>query len=191
MPTIKGLFFDLDGTLCDTHEANAVAYRQALAEVGYEVGQDDIRAAVTSGQGSHDYLKALAPAISDEQLAQVTRRKSHFYGEAMHLIKFNYELISFLRVMQPGHVTVLVTHAKKANAGLVLEAGGLRDLFDHLVFYDDVAVHKPDPAGYLRALELTGLSPSEAIAFEDSPAGAQAAEAAGLSVIAVSINYAV
>ena len=44
---------------------------------------------------------------------------------------------------------------------------------------------KPDPDLYLTALERLEVSPREAIAFEDSSNGVQAAKAAGLFCVAV------
>jgi len=50
---------------------------------------------------------------------------------------------------------------------------------------EDTEAHKPDPAPYLAVLDEIGVSPREAIAFEDSPNGVAAARAAGLFCIAV------
>ena len=49
----------------------------------------------------------------------------------------------------------------------------------------DVGRAKPAPDLYLEALAGLGLSPGEAIAFEDSLHGVQAAKAAGLFCVAV------
>jgi putative hydrolase of the HAD superfamily len=49
----------------------------------------------------------------------------------------------------------------------------------------DVARAKPQPDLYLEALDLLGLQPSEAMAFEDSLNGIRAAKAAGVFVVAV------
>jgi len=62
---------------------------------------------------------------------------------------------------------------------------GLLDTFDVICTRDYVTAVKPDPALYLLALEKLGLDAGEAIAFEDSPPGIQAAKAAGLYCIAV------
>jgi HAD superfamily hydrolase (TIGR01509 family) len=44
---------------------------------------------------------------------------------------------------------------------------------------------KPRPTLYLEALELLGVEPGEAIAFEDSPNGIRAARAAGVYVVGI------
>jgi beta-phosphoglucomutase len=64
---------------------------------------------------------------------------------------------------------------------------GSRPVFSALVSADDVERGKPDPAGYLRALELLdgALRPNEVLVFEDTEAGVAAAKSAGMRVFAV------
>jgi beta-phosphoglucomutase len=64
----------------------------------------------------------------------------------------------------------------------VVEAAGLTQCFRVIVSSDDVAHGKPDPEGYLKALEV--LDASQALVFEDTEAGVASAKAAGLHVIA-------
>jgi HAD superfamily hydrolase (TIGR01509 family) len=66
-----------------------------------------------------------------------------------------------------------------------LATAGLSDAFDSVVTADDVAHAKPAPDIYLRACELLGVAPADALALEDSTSGVAAAKAAGLTCIAV------
>lgn len=61
----------------------------------------------------------------------------------------------------------------------------LRALLGAVVSAEQTAAHKPAPDVYVEACRRLGVAPSDAIAFEDSPAGARAARAAGLVVVAV------
>ena len=56
-----------------------------------------------------------------------------------------------------------------------------------IVGAEDVADGKPDPAGYLLALELLdgGLEAGEVVVFEDTEAGVASAKAAGSRCLAV------
>ena len=75
----------------------------------------------------------------------------------------------------------------------VLSAAGVRDYFKAVVSIDDVANGKPDPEGFLRALEQLNaggavnppIEPWQAVAVEDATAGAHAARAAGMRVAAI------
>ena len=66
----------------------------------------------------------------------------------------------------------------------MLRAAGIA-VFDVIVSAEDVSRGKPDPEGYLRALELLGLPGARAAAIEDTPPGVTAAKAAGLYCVAV------
>ena len=49
----------------------------------------------------------------------------------------------------------------------------------------DLLAGKPDPAVYLLACQALGTDPRQSLALEDSPHGAQAAKAAGMTCFAV------
>jgi len=87
-----------------------------------------------------------------------------------------------------GRVPVaVVSGAARAEIDPVVEAAGLAGLLAAIVAAEDVAAGKPDPAGYLRALELldSGLEASAVLVFEDTEAGIASAKAAGMQCLAV------
>ena len=73
----------------------------------------------------------------------------------------------------------------------MLEAAGLRALFEVLVCMEDVEQGKPDPEGYLEALSGLNSTLSEPVAaadvlvFEDSEQGLRAALAAGMRCVVI------
>jgi sugar-phosphatase len=67
----------------------------------------------------------------------------------------------------------------------VLEHFALRSAFDAVVSGETVPHPKPAPDIFLRAAELLGVAPSQAVVLEDSLAGIRAACAGGFAVIAV------
>ncbi len=67
----------------------------------------------------------------------------------------------------------------------ILRAVGLEDQFDVILSRDDVERPKPDPEIYLLAARLLAKQPANCLVVEDSPAGVQAAIAAGMNCIAV------
>src|SRR3954451_23148325 len=88
-----------------------------------------------------------------------------------------------------GRVPVaVVSGAARSEIEPVLEAAGLGDAFATIVPAEDVANGKPDPAGYLRALELLDgeIAAREVVVLEDTEPGVAAAKAAGMRVVAVS-----
>ena len=57
--------------------------------------------------------------------------------------------------------------------------------FDGIVCGDMVRYSKPDPEIYMKACELVGVNPEDAVAFEDAPAGIESAYRAGMKVVMV------
>jgi beta-phosphoglucomutase len=81
----------------------------------------------------------------------------------------------------------VVSGAARAEIEPVLRAAGLLDAFVAIVPADDIERGKPDPEGYLRALELLddGIRPEEIVVLEDTEAGIAAAKGAGMRCVAV------
>jgi HAD superfamily hydrolase (TIGR01509 family) len=67
----------------------------------------------------------------------------------------------------------------------MLGQAGFAGTFDLVIGGDEVAEPKPSPDLYLRACALLNSAPADAIALEDSPAGAASARAAGVYVIGI------
>lgn len=183
---IKGLFFDLDGTLFDTDKANFIAYRNAFADEGIVLESHDFDMH-SQGRRADVFIPLIVPYIETATVQRIMTSKVKHYAAAMEHVKPNTVLIDFLRMSRGAHKIVLATTAKRANATRVLETAGLGEIFDFAIFGDEVNNPKPHPEVYLRALELTGLSPNEVIAFEDSQAGLEAARSAGISVMRIAI----
>lgn len=181
---IKGLFFDLDGTLVNTYEADFLAYRDAIREAtGITVEREAFMS--TNGMEMRKKLELLTPDVTSEQVEMIATGKKKFYKNYMHETTPNESLLAFLKDMAEHHTTALVTTAKQQNAEAVLGEYGISDLFDIKVFGDGVVNAKPHPESYLKALELTGLSADEVLAFEDSTSGLESAHAAGIKTIHV------
>ena len=87
----------------------------------------------------------------------------------------------------PGDAVALVTSADRILADIRMDAAGL-PMPSTAVTADLVTRGKPHPEGYLRAAELLGVAPEEAVVFEDAPAGIAAGVAAGMRTVAVGPN---
>lgn len=181
---IKGLFFDLDGTLCDTSEANYLAYKKSFEMHGYSLSRKSFKL-ISNGLHAEKFIPMLLPKIKPAELKKIRTSKAEIYPSMTNMMRPNKKIIDFLAMMKPSHVTALVTTASKGNALAVLKEVGAIELFDFMLFGDDVSKPKPDPEAYRLALKQAKLSFSEVIAFEDSEAGIEAATKAGIKVIKV------
>lgn len=180
---IKALFFDLDGTLVDTHMANYEAYNSALNEVGVKISYDDFRKSI--GYQANTFLRWFAPGLTDDEYSELSKRKAVHYKETAKRSVPNRVLIDFLHQSRKSCKIVLVTTAKRENAMVVLKQHDLQYCFDDIICAEDVKKSKPSPECYELALNRNGLLPTEVLAFEDSQPGVEAAEKAGISVLVV------
>ena len=71
----------------------------------------------------------------------------------------------------------------------VLGGKDMAQRFDFILTAENVTNGKPDPEIYLKAAEQFGVSPSEMLVLEDSPAGCQAANSAGAFAVAVRVKH--
>lgn len=90
------------------------------------------------------------------------------------------------------HIPVAVaSNGLRRDVTAMLADSGLLDLAQSVSTLEDVTEGKPFPDLYLAACRKLGVPPELAVAFEDSPAGAQAASAAGLTVVGVNPDPAI
>lgn len=175
---------DLDGTLVDTRAANHEAYAAALAEHGVSFTWEEF--IPTWGKDSREFLRDVAPALTEAERDAVRARKAMLYPSYFSATTLNHGLVEMLRLARAaGTRTALVTTSKAESARAILHHHGIDDLFDHAVFGDDVRASKPDAEPYQRALAAAAVPAHRAITFEDSPSGMASAAAAGITAVRV------
>ena len=93
------------------------------------------------------------------------------------------EILAFGK--ENGMKLALATSSSRDYAMKCLKDAGIDTYFDGIVCGDMVSHSKPDPEIYLKACELVGVKPEDAVAFEDAPAGIESAYRAGMKVVMV------
>jgi len=183
--SIRGLLFDLDGTLAVTDPLHYQAWRATLLEHDVAIDEAAYQARIC-GRQNPAIVRGLLPALPDaEARALIDRKEARFRAAATALTPLPglYALLDLARAraLRLG----LVTNAPRENAAHMLAALGLAGAFESVVLGDEVAIGKPDPTPYRVALEALGLDAAEAIAFEDSPSGIRSSRGAGIPTVGV------
>ena len=89
-----------------------------------------------------------------------------------------------LQLLKEKNQGIALGSASK-NARPILEKTGIISYFDVIVDGNDVTNAKPDPEVFLKAAQLLNIDPKDAIVFEDSVAGIQAANIGGMVSVGI------
>ena len=180
---MEALLFDFNGTLSDDEGVQCAIFGELFAEQGRPIGEQeyfDELAGRSDPEIVERWLGAGHPAAAEvlERRVQLFRERA---GDGSTVPPHVRDAV--LRAAGRARLAI-VSGAARSEVETVLEAAGL-DVFDVIVSAEDVARGKPDPEGYLLALEQLGVRAADAVAIEDAPPGITAAKAAGLRCVAV------
>lgn len=114
-----------------------------------------------------------------EILSAMHKAKKIAYKNHLDKAVLNKGLVDIIRLMRGEYKTAVVTTASKENCWDILNQFEIAGLFDLVLTHDDITKSKPDPEGFLKAMEYFGAKPEDTIIFEDSTVGLEAAERSG------------
>lgn len=181
----RALLFDLDGTLAETDSLHLPTWVDVLEPYGVGVDERFYRESI-SGRNTGEIIRDLLPELSDDENRSIGDAKEARFRERATELEPLPGLLSFVAWgREQGMSIVLVTNAPGENVRAVLLALELRDFFDAIVLADEVEAVKPDPAPYRAALEKIGVTPRQALAFEDSVSGISSSVAAGVPTVGI------
>jgi HAD superfamily hydrolase (TIGR01509 family) len=189
---IRVLLFDFDGLLVDTEPPGYESWREVYVEHGVDLSVEAYRPAVGTGSsislvdGGFDAIAHLEgligrPVDRDEIVERRLRRKLELC-ESAPLLAGVHELLG--RARELGLRTAIVTRNTEEWVARHSARLGLLHAWDAIVCANEEPTMDKTEL-YLRAIEQLGVSPGEAIAFEDSPSGVEAAARAGIFCVAV------
>jgi HAD superfamily hydrolase (TIGR01509 family) len=176
------VIFDCDGVLVDTESIALAVEREIMQGFGVSLTEAQV-------------LELFLGKSADEQgrwLSQNIGRDITADYEALHA-QHMYAIFERGVPAVPGAAVALAsidlpksvaTNGVRARATLALKQTGLWNFFEgRLNAVEDVALGKPAPDIYLLAAKRAGVRPQDCAVVEDSPTGATAALAAGMTVV--------
>jgi HAD superfamily hydrolase (TIGR01509 family) len=183
--SLKGVIFDVDGTLVDSNDAHAQSWVETFAEAGYKVPFEVVRPLI--GMGADKLLpKTIRIRHDSEQGKKLLKRRSEIFRERYlpHLRPFPGARALVLRVRDDGLKAIVATSAKDEELKGLLKAAEVEDLMDEKATASDAKRSKPDPDIVEAAIEESGIPSNRAVMIGDTPYDVEAATRAGVRVIA-------
>jgi beta-phosphoglucomutase len=181
----RAVVFDFNGTLSDDEPILCEIFVRLFAEHGKPLSAQeyfDELAGLSDPEIVRTWLGRDHPDVETVINERVQRyRAAVADGSTVH--EHAREAVRYAAARVP---VALVSGAARAEIDPVLGAVGLAPFFSAIVSSDDVVEGKPNPEGYLRALELLdgGIRADEVVVLEDTEAGIASAKGAGMRVIA-------
>jgi len=179
----KLLIFDFDGTIADTTPLHAEAFRKVLEPLGIAVDYHSI-AGLKTLDAMKKCLAAAQYSLSEPEIGELVQLKQQCVRKMISRELYPLPAVDdFLREVRSRCRLSMVTSGSRGTVNLSLEKLGYTGWFDPLICADDVHNAKPDPEGFLKVLNHSGISADQVFVFEDSEAGFEAARHAGLAYI--------
>ena len=189
MGIIKGVIFDLDGTLIDSLETYRMAFNSTVER--YNLKSIDIKELtdfLNQFLSLEQVLKKLYPSLKPEALQEfmIEMRKKFIALSKQHITLKPHTREVLLSLKEQGMKIGVATGRMSRGDGKWRELKNLRidSLVDTVVTAGETKP-KPDPASIIKCAEELGLSLKDCVFVGDSKADVIAGRSAGVKVIAI------
>jgi beta-phosphoglucomutase-like phosphatase (HAD superfamily) len=186
------VLFDVDGTLLDTEGLQYRAWNNTLSELSLPTLTAESYSKLYCGRSApviaSEFVRHHSLNITSEQFLQTrtAHLESLIADSPINQMSGAYEVLEYFA--KTGLVA-LPTGGDYHETQLKLEKAGLSGLVSQynipIISRNMVVNSKPAPDTYIKTLADLGINCDQAVAIEDTLAGIQSAEAAGVQAIAV------
>jgi HAD superfamily hydrolase (TIGR01509 family) len=188
---LKGIIFDMDGTITLTEGLHHKAFATIFREHGIEYPLDD-HLARFAGAGSKAIFSKIfeehGRKLNDAEIEDFVAQKRNLYTkfvqetemETVHGVKEFVQMIhakGLKKIIATGNSNLDIVH-------FILEKVGLLVYFPDIVSITEVPHGKPFPDVFLEAASRIECLPGECVVLEDAVNGVESAKAAGIRCIA-------
>ena len=173
---IKAIIFDIDGTLVDSVDLHAQAWKEAFKHFGKDIPYQQMRHQI--GKGADQLVPVF---FTSDELDEFGKKMEKLRGELFQreflprVRPFPKVRELFERIKADGRRIALASSAKDEEIDTYKRILRIEDLVAEEAGADDAEKSKPHPDIFEAALDRLGVRPAEAIAIGDTPYDADAA----------------
>jgi len=180
---IRGVIFDLDGTLIDSYQAIYLSFQYAYESMGLPpLSYEEARKVVGLGL-TITFNDLLGRERTPEALRLFRKKYWEVFPDHTQFLPGARELAFELH--RRGIRQAIATNKLGRFSRAIIRHFGMNDLFVAVLGDEDVALNKPDPEMLLAAIEKLALPKDEVVMVGDSLVDIQAAQNTGIRIFAV------
>tara|TARA_R110000868_G_scaffold408928_2_gene693246 strand:+ start:1925 stop:2575 length:651 start_codon:yes stop_codon:yes gene_type:complete len=187
---MKGIIFDMDGTMINNMMVHHRAWQRKLSELGMEMSLEEVHQKV-HGVNTEILKRLFGDRYTLEERQKISAEKEIEYRT---IFEPELELLAglpeLIHELKGKNIPMGIgSAAPPENVAFVMNHLNLWHYFDTVRHSDDVTHGKPNPEIYQIVLHDLDIEPEDCIVFEDTPTGAEAAQRAGCKTIVVTTTH--
>lgn len=173
----------MDGVIVDTEPVHHYAFRQHFEQLSIEVSPE-MYASFTGNSTRNVFQKLKHHFQLSQDVEVLIDTKRQLFNEAfdqkedLHLLEGVEDLIKELH--QNGMQLILASSSAKVTINRIFNRFNLHQYFTHIISGEDFPESKPNPAIFLKAVELSKSKAENCIVIEDSTNGILASKRANI-----------
>jgi phosphoglycolate phosphatase-like HAD superfamily hydrolase len=178
------VLFDVDGTLVDTNDLHAAAWREAFLEFGLDRPLEDIRWQI--GKGGDNLIPTLFPELGEKRSEALEAFRADLFKRDYlpRATPFPFVRELFERLVSQDVRIVLASSSHSEEVDYHLSLIACADLVSATTSSDDVDRSKPSPDIFAAALaKVAPVGADQAAVVGDTPWDAKAAAGLGLRTV--------
>ena len=188
---IKACIFDLDGVIVDTAKYHYIAWKRLANELGIELTKEEnenlkgvsrmetLEIILKKGNQENNFTQ-------EEKVALATKKNDWYrvFVKEMNHSEVLPGVVTFLDTLKEKGYKIALGSASK-NAPTILEVTEMTHYFEVIIDGNKTTRSKPDPQVFQMGAAGLGVEPNEAVVFEDSYKGVDAALAGGFYAVGI------
>ena len=187
-----GAIFDWDGVIIDSSRQHEESWERLAREENKPLPEGHFKAGF--GRKNEFIIPRILHWTDDQaEVRRISLRKEELYRQI--ILEKGLEPLpgvrAWLERLAAARVPCVIgSSTHRENIEVSLDVLGLRPFFQEIVSSEDVSHGKPDPEVFLKAAGKIGMPAAKCVVFEDAHVGIEAAQRAGMRVIAVATTNA-
>jgi HAD superfamily hydrolase (TIGR01509 family) len=182
---LKGVIFDMDGVLINSHPIHKRAWRKFFDSLALQVSDSELEF-VLDGRKKEDIIRHFLGELPDSEIRKFGRQKEMLFREEALSIEPVEGALELLEELTKAEIPFAIASCgSKSRVHYILRQLKIHDYFGAIITADDVQFGKPDPDIFKRAADQLGSAYDDLLVCEDAVSGVKAAKAAGIKCLGI------